>query len=263
MKAITLLYHDVVPEDRTDSSGFPVGTAALYKLTPESFAEHLNVVAGYLKTPVIGAPELAHYRRNEPPVMFTFDDGGVSFVEIGEMLAAHDWRGHFFITTDYIGTPGFLTEAQIRKMHRDGHVIGSHSCSHPRRMSHCDPAQMEREWAESARVLAGIIGEPVTTASVPGGFYSPEVARYAAKAGIRYLFSSDPTIHIKVVNGCAIIGRYCAKRYTPARWAGERVRRAPVTMLTETAIWNGKKLAKAIGGDALLALRRRILNGSS
>ena len=39
-----LMYHDVVPADRADSSGFPGRDAALYKVTPEQFDEHLKMI---------------------------------------------------------------------------------------------------------------------------------------------------------------------------------------------------------------------------
>src|ERR1039458_5638385 len=32
------------------------------------------------------------------------------------LLEDRGWRGHFFITTDRIGTPGFLTESELRDL---------------------------------------------------------------------------------------------------------------------------------------------------
>ena len=103
-------------------------------------------------------------RRREiagaPPVFLTFDDGGVScHAPIGGMLEQFGWRGHFFITTSRIGTPGFLSEAQVRDLHRRGHVIGSHSHTHPTRMAALAPDRMESEWRQSLAHLAEILGE--------------------------------------------------------------------------------------------------------
>ena len=74
--------------------------------------------------------------------LITFDDGGVSALQTtADLLEKYGWRGVFFVTTDRIGTPTFLNADHVRELHRRGHVIGSHSCSHPERMSCCGPEQ--------------------------------------------------------------------------------------------------------------------------
>ena len=106
--------------------------------------------------------------------MLTFDDGAASALEAAEQLARRYWRGHFFIATDLVGTPGFLTWDGVRELARCGHVVGSHSCSHPDRMAACSPEELLDEWSRSGAMLAEALGRPVSTASVPGGLYSPE-----------------------------------------------------------------------------------------
>ena len=74
---------------------------------------------------------------------FTFDDGGVSYYTVvADRLEAQGWRGHCFVSTDFIGQRGFLTAAQIRELDARGHVIGSHSASHPARFSTLTAASM-------------------------------------------------------------------------------------------------------------------------
>src|SRR5437899_2158462 len=101
-RAFSIMYHDVVEEGAWDSSGFPGAAAASYKLTREEFRRHLNAVekaAEDANTPVVTRWD------SLPAVFFTFDDGGVSFHDpIADMLEERGWRGHFFITTDRIGT---------------------------------------------------------------------------------------------------------------------------------------------------------------
>src|SRR4029078_6811863 len=96
----------------------------------------------------------------------------------------------------------------IRALHARGHVIGSHSCSHPARMALCDGEQMRREWEESGPVLSDILGVPVRAASVPGGYFSNRVADAAARAGIRALFTSEPTTRVWPRGGLPTFGRY-------------------------------------------------------
>src|SRR5689334_16337968 len=130
-----LMYHDVVPAGEEDSSGFPGRDAALYKVTPELFEEHLR------------ATGVRHV--SDTSLAITFDDGGESAMRAAEALERHGRVGHFFVTTNYIGTRGFVTASDLRELNRRGHVIGSHSCSHPLRMGHCSWPQLMDEWTRS------------------------------------------------------------------------------------------------------------------
>jgi peptidoglycan/xylan/chitin deacetylase (PgdA/CDA1 family) len=61
-----------------------------------------------------------------PYLLFTFDDGGVSFLDlIAPALERHGWRGLFFIATNWIGSPGFLKASQIAELRQRGHHIGT------------------------------------------------------------------------------------------------------------------------------------------
>src|SRR5204862_350417 len=83
--------------------------------------------------------------------------------------ARRPWPGHFFIATDLVGTPGFLDWDGIRALVAMGHVVGSHSCSHPDRMADLSWDQLLDEWSRSAAALSSELGQEVSTASVPGG----------------------------------------------------------------------------------------------
>lgn len=192
---VTLLYHDVTPANADDLSGFAGPEAARYKLTPDVFSCHLDAVGARVsQPPLIDLSAAGRSRTDRDAWLITFDDGGLSAVtDIAGQLEQRGWRGWFFIATDFIDTPSFCSRAQLRELHERGHVIGSHSCSHPERISSCSRERLLDEWQRSCDVLSEIIRQPVTTASVPGGFYSRDVARAAAAAGIRVLFNSEPT----------------------------------------------------------------------
>jgi peptidoglycan/xylan/chitin deacetylase (PgdA/CDA1 family) len=247
--AVTLLYHDVVPRGREDDSGFPGAGAARYKLTPDEFAEHLAAIN-----------RAAGLAAATSELLLAFDDGGVSALDpIADLLERHGLRGSFFITTDHIGTATFLSAAQIHELRRRGHTIGSHSCSHPARMSCCSREELLREWRQSCGVLNDILGELVTVASVPGGYYSRAVAEAAAEAGIRILFNSEPTTRTRTVDGCLVLGRYTVYRGMSARTAAALAvgRRWP--RWRQALWWNVKKAVKAVGGRAYLGLREKLL----
>ena len=86
--------------------------------------------------------------------------GKAAITEIAPRLEALGWCGHFFMTSGQIGAPGFLTASELRELHARGHVVGSHSHSHPVRMSACSVAELRREWTDSVGLLTDILGEP-------------------------------------------------------------------------------------------------------
>src|SRR5258705_5763394 len=123
MKATSLMYHDVV-EDDPDSSGFPGGAAALYKLPRAAFERHLEAIAAEGARPQVATGEGWDSGQR---LFLTFDDGGVSASSvIAPLLDQYQWRGHFFMTTNCIGRPGFLTADQLPQLARPCHVICTH-----------------------------------------------------------------------------------------------------------------------------------------
>src|SRR5690606_31235253 len=119
-------------------------------------------------------------------------DGGESYyTAIAERLERRGWTGHCFVSTNFIGQRGFLDRRQIRALADRGHVIGSHSASHPARFSALPYGDMVSEWSRSRQILEDILARTVDVASVPGGYFSPAVARAAQEAGIRVLFTSE------------------------------------------------------------------------
>jgi hypothetical protein len=76
----------------------------------------------------------------------------------------------------------------------------------------------------SADRLAQVLGEPCETASVPGGDLSARVQRCAAEAGVRYLFTSEPTVTPTHVDGCWTLGRFVVKTGTSAARVAELAR---------------------------------------
>lgn len=260
---INLLYHDVTAAGAEDSSGFPGPEAARYKLTPDDFERHLSLIS--LATQSMknwSAVRAGSTSRSAASWAITFDDGGVSSItEIAPLLERHGWRGWFFIATDYIGRDAFCTSEQIREIHRRGHVIGSHSASHPERISDCSWEQLLDEWSRSVGILSDIVGEPVTSGSVPGGFYSAAVARAAAQSGIRILFNSEPTTSITSVDGMEVIGRYNIYRGMSADDAAQLVK-SPLRRWRQSAFWNLKKVAKVIARPLYKSARKSLLSAS-
>ena len=119
--------------------------------------------------------------------------------------------------------------------------------------------QLVREWTRSARVLSDLLGEPVTTASVPGGYYGRSVARAAGAAGIRLLFTSQPTTTPHLAHGCLVVGRYVVTRSMAPAATARLAADSLLPRLGEAAWWNAKRVAKALGGAHYDSLRNFLL----
>jgi len=225
------MYHDVTEDP--DSSGFLRAGARSYKLSRRAFGLHLEGIA---EAPV--APSLVTAVDFSSPgryLVLTFDDGGKSALAASESLARRGWKAHFFIATSLIGQPTFLTATEIRELAACGHIVGSHSHTHPDIFRDLPPERMLQEWRVSRDMIAQILSAPCVTASVPGGDISRLVLRSAADAGFAYLFTSDPWLAPQRVAGCWVLGRFAPKVGTsPARvrqlanfrgWASARLAR--------------------------------------
>ncbi|GAP56825.1 putative polysaccharide deacetylase YxkH [Arthrobacter sp. Hiyo6] len=68
---------------------------------------------------------------NKTIVSLTFDDGNANQLQAAQVLKAHGLVGTFFITTSWIGTSGYLTQANLHTLATDGNEIGGHTVTHP------------------------------------------------------------------------------------------------------------------------------------
>jgi len=260
MRAVSLMYHDIIDPDALEGSGFSGRYGNRYTVERMPFLAHMAALSRHMNLRPSLAPDVLQVWPGNPPVMLTFDDGGLSaYTIVMDVLEQYGWKAHFFIATDWIGHPHFMTPEHIRTLRNRGHVIGSHSCSHPSMMSSLGGGTILKEWVDSVNCLSDLLGEQVTTASIPGGYYSQQVAQAASSSGIRALFTSEPTGRSHMVGDARVFGRYVVRpEMTPERQA--KLSQGDYLIRTrEHASWMIKKLAKTIGGEAYLALRSRTL----
>jgi peptidoglycan/xylan/chitin deacetylase (PgdA/CDA1 family) len=238
------------------ATGFPGAGPASYKIDKADFEAHLQAIAAVTAPPVraidwLGGP------RSDRPLFITFDDGGRSaYWHIAGALERLGWRGHFFVTAGCIGEPTFLSPTEIRELHARGHVMGAHSYSHPPRMGALPAERIREEWTRSTDMLAEILGTPVLTASVPGGFHTPVVADEAARAGIRALFTSDPTTRCRSVDDCVVFGRYTLRRWSAPAAAAALASGGWRSRSSQWLLYSTLTLARRLAGDRYTQLRQ-------
>jgi peptidoglycan/xylan/chitin deacetylase (PgdA/CDA1 family) len=260
MRAISLLFHDVIVNDTYEESGFSGAHAARYKLDLGEFELHLKRIAKARTFSPILVSELSRVNDTVLPMLLTFDDGGSSaYYCIAEALERYGWHGHFFVTANFIDRHGFLTKDQIRALMKKGHLIGTHSYSHPERMSYLTWDEMLDEWKRSVQILEDITGEPVSIGSVPGGYFSARVAEAASVCGIKALFTSEPTIRPYQVNGCLVLGRFTLLRGTAPQVSGKLAAGSLIVRCRYWVMWNMKKIVKALLGKWYLRLQKFLL----
>lgn len=248
-----LIYHDLAARKERDSAGFPGPVAGRYKVDPGDFERHLEAIARSGSHVGLWDPAGAA----DAGAAITFDDGGVSALAAADALERRGWRGHFFITTGRLGSPGFLDEGGVRDLADRGHAVGGHSHTHPTYFGRLSRADQLEEWRRSREELARILGgEPPRGASVPGGFFTPQVAETAAEAGYSWLMTSEPESRLRTGWGIPVLGRYTIWATTPAERAaayarGDRLARGRLWLE-----WNAKQRAKRLSPRAFEAVRK-------
>jgi peptidoglycan/xylan/chitin deacetylase (PgdA/CDA1 family) len=240
------MLHDVLPDGRPlDESGFTGPGPDSYKIRQPLF-------------------ELMAQRARASGTVLTFDDGGRSALDVvAPVLAEHGLCGQFYVTTGCLGERGFLDLAGVGELAAAGHVIGSHSHTHPDRMPALSDQQILAEWRTSIDVLEDVTGRPVEHASVPNGFTNRAVVEAAQEAGIKTLFTSTPTRRRRAYRGMEVIGRYTVVAADSPRWAAALASGALLPRLEQQARWKALALAKRLMGDRYLVVRSRILGRSA
>jgi len=258
MKAISIGYHDVYAQGLTATD--EVSDARnMYSLSHDEFCSHLRAVRQ--SKCQIGTVAARGNWNGQPPVFLTFDDGALSaYSRIAPELEKCGWRGHFFVVTDWIGKRGFLNREQLCDLQHRGHIIGSHSKSHPERMSELSYEELIDEWEQSSAVLSSVLRQPVKVASIPNGYYSDQVALAAARAGIEILFTSEPTATVDRVGGCVVLGRYFIRKHDAPGLSGSLASGRLWPQWRQTISWAMKMPVKKLAGERYIAARRYLIS---
>ena len=111
----------------------------------------------------------------DPVVSITFDDGLRSqYANAIPLLDRYGFKSTHYISTAGIGDGKRVTVDMIRSMFAGGHLIASHTVTHPH-LTTLSPASVESELTESRRTLEAVIGAPVVDFASPYGDYDANV----------------------------------------------------------------------------------------
>jgi peptidoglycan/xylan/chitin deacetylase (PgdA/CDA1 family) len=104
-----------------------------------------------------------------PAFCLSFDDGHLTWRDVAAPIL-DDLRipATFFITTELIGQSGNLAWTDLRDLADAGHTLGSHTLTHPR-LADCDPAELQRQVADSKAEIEDRVGLEIHDFAAPYG----------------------------------------------------------------------------------------------
>ncbi len=176
-----LMYHYIrVNPDPSDRLGFSLS------IPPAEFDRQMRYLAedGY---GTVSFDQI--YDSSQPlpekPILLTFDDGYAdAYTAAFPVLQRYGFQATFYVVTDFVGRPGYLTVEQIREMAAAGMSFGSHSVSHLS-LTTLSAERLERELSQSRTQLESLLERPVLDLCYPLGRFNQPVRQAVERAGYR------------------------------------------------------------------------------
>ncbi|MCJ7458720.1 MAG: polysaccharide deacetylase family protein [candidate division Zixibacteria bacterium] len=191
-RTLILLYHRLL--SRKENLSKINSEERVYLLKEEEFIKQLE----YLHSEewnTISVEQLLESLKNrtslpEKSLIISFDDGNQTDYTIAfPLLEKLGFKATFFLTSDFIDTPGHLSKSQIQKMSQAGMEFGTHGKTH-KFLSTLDENELKLELQESKKVLEEITGKKIDLLSLPGGYHSSKVKRMGQELGYKGICTS-------------------------------------------------------------------------
>jgi peptidoglycan/xylan/chitin deacetylase (PgdA/CDA1 family) len=158
-----------------------------YTVSEAAFAAALEELA---HRQVVSLPFFLDGRARAGSVVITFDDGERSVLERAlPLMEARGLRGAVYVTSGWIGAPGYLAADDLRLLESKGWTIGAHGVSH-RYLPDLSGAELRAELAQARADLERALGHPAVHMSLPGGRADARVLAAAHEAGYLSLATS-------------------------------------------------------------------------
>lgn len=202
---LVFMYHLILEEPTSPYEGLFV--------RPSEFKAQLGILnsLGYRYAFADEYTEHSEY----PTAIITLDDGYEdNYTEMFPLIKEMKAKATVFVITSMVGTPGYLTEAQIKEMAASGLVsFQSHTVSHLE-LGAQSAEFIAREMQQSIAYLEGLTGRPVRAMAYPAGVFSAasmdEVGKY-----VSFAYTTEPPSRATVDSPLAIprvrINRGCSE----------------------------------------------------
>jgi peptidoglycan/xylan/chitin deacetylase (PgdA/CDA1 family) len=177
-----LMYHYIRSVDpASDQLGYDLS------VTPDDFNSQIAWLheQGYIGVRMDG---ITRCLRGEAPcpakaIALTFDDGYVdAYTDVLPVLKRYGLVATFYIVTNFVGQPGYMTWEQLAELRDAGMEIGAHTVSHPD-LTMLDWETASIEIAQSKADLDQHLNINVTSFCYPTGLYNAGVEEQVRAAG--------------------------------------------------------------------------------
>ncbi len=157
-----LLYHHIQESE----------SPSRYRVPPQKFEQQIKLLHdwGYttISTELLVQAITTGAELPPRPIIITFDDGDVDVYENAfPIMEKYGFTGVFYLVSNYIGQPNYITVEQIQQMAAAGWEIGSHSLNHLDLIKNAD--RQREEIVQSKEQLEAMLGVPVRTFAYPFG----------------------------------------------------------------------------------------------
>lgn len=216
---VCLMYHDIAADAPTVGDG-----AARFAVPVDEYRRQLDQLsamhfAGTSLGDALGSPQARM-------VAITFDDGTASQYEHGfRELIERGMTATFFVTTDWIGSPGYASWDQLREMRAGGMEVQAHTKSHPF-LSELGPAELAIELRGAKVALDKQLEQDTKMLALPGGDWPrPSLQHLIGEVGYRVVATSRWGLNGPVTRDCrGLVGvRRCTVRARPGQEMFRRI----------------------------------------
>jgi len=189
MNTWVLLYH-AIDSQETPFSGSRADTSVV--VDANAFARQLARIGKLSKKVVSLDAALANPDSDIEQVVITFDDGHSSnWFWALPLLRQFGATATFYVISGKINVDrDYLTEDQIRELHKSGMTIGSHTVTH-RFLPTLSETEIRRELTESKDRLEQILGIGVDHLALPGGHFDRRTFTIARACGYKSLATCE------------------------------------------------------------------------
>lgn len=251
---LVLMYHAL-----SDDGLVPRGQDPRYTLQTNAFEAQLDAVSG-----CGGAGSVRDWLEGtrDTPTLLTFDDGHVSNITLAlPALLARGMSADFFVNPANVGTPGFASWPELRRMSDAGMSIQSHGYEHIY-LTTLGSSALRDNLRRSRETIEQQIGHPVTLLAPPGGRMPPGLSATAIECGYRVVLSSRPGLAPARSESLHDMPRMSVTAQTELATLQQWLRRSPTAIGRERVRYGMLALAKRVMGNARYErIRSRALAG--
>jgi peptidoglycan/xylan/chitin deacetylase (PgdA/CDA1 family) len=185
-----LMYHEIYrPEERDRLRGL---TNPAYNTELKVFRNQISwLQSNNIKTLTIDEFSLHKSKTKDKSICLTFDDGWLgNYLYVYPILREYGFNGTFFVATELISKPFYMTWDHLKEMAVNGMSIQSHTVNH-RPLGRMEEKKIIFELQESKKAIEEKLGTGVNHLSLPHGSKNGIIWPLAKEVGYKSICTSD------------------------------------------------------------------------